>query len=127
MNKQELTQLVAEILTQAGIPHAYYRVDTFSQYLTMLEQFCTMTGRQDLYEENGLAVQAQIDSVLESVTGEVSPEVLLLRCYSTGVKAKGADNLTGWYVPFDDVCKRIPEWQSGCSFGCCLCHLEHCP
>ena len=87
-----------DALTQAGIPHAYYRVDTFSQYLTMLEQFCTMTGRQDLYEENGLAVQAQIDSVLESVTGEVSPEVLLLRCYSTGVKAKGADNLTGFML-----------------------------
>ena len=87
-----------DALSQAGIPHAYYRVDTFSQYLAMLEQFCAMTGRQDLYQENGLAVQAQIDSALESVTGEPSPEVLLLRCYSTGVKAKGADNLTGFML-----------------------------
>lgn len=87
-----------DALSQAGIPHAYYRVDTFSQYLAMLEQFCTMTGRQDLYKENGLAVQAQIDSVLESVDEEISPEVLLLRCYSTGVKAKGADNLTGFML-----------------------------
>ena len=87
-----------DALTQAGIPHAYYRVDSFAQYLSMLEQFCGLTGRDDLYEENGLAVQAQIDRTLESVRGKSSPEVLLLRCYSTGVKAKGADNLTGYML-----------------------------
>lgn len=84
-----------DALTQAGIPHAYYRVDSFSQYLAMLEQFCTMTGREDLYEEKGLAVQQQIADVLEAVRGETPSEVLLLRCYSTGVKAKGTDNLAG--------------------------------
>ena len=84
-----------DALTQAGIPHAYYRVDTLQQYLTMLEQFCTMTGREDLYEEKGLAVQQQITDVLEAVRGETPSEVLLLRCYSTGVKAKGTDNLAG--------------------------------
>ena len=87
-----------DALTQAGIPHAYYRVDSFSQYLTMLEQFCALTGRQDLYEKNGLTVQSQIDGVLESAKGKPAPEVLLLRCYSTGVKAKGADNLTGFML-----------------------------
>lgn len=84
-----------DALTQAGIPHAYYRVDAFSDYLAMLQQFCEMTGRPDLYETNGLAVQAQIDRVLETVRGQDAPSVLLLRAYSTGVKAKGADNLTG--------------------------------
>lgn len=84
-----------DALTQAGIPHAYYRADAFSDYLAMLQQFCEMTGRPDLYETNGLAVQAQIDRVLETVRGQDAPSVLLLRAYSTGVKAKGADNLTG--------------------------------
>lgn len=87
-----------DALTRAGIPHAYYRVDSFSQYLAMLEQFCGLTGRQDLYEENGLAVQAQIDEVMASVRERPSPDVLLLRCYSTGVKAKGAENLTGFML-----------------------------
>ena len=87
-----------DALTQAGVPHAYYRVDSFSQYLAMLEQFCALTDRPDLYKENGLAVQNQIDKVLASVKGEPAPEVLLLRCYSTGVKAKGADNLTGYML-----------------------------
>lgn len=82
-------------LTQAGIAHAYYRVDAFADYLAMLEQFCGMTGRSDLYDQNGLAVQAEIRQVLDAVHGQEAPEVLLLRAYSTGIKAKGADNLTG--------------------------------
>lgn len=82
-------------LAAAGVPHAYYRVDAFADYLTMLEQFCRMTGRQDLYQENGLAVQRRIDSVLEAAEGRSRPTALLIRAYSTGAKAKGDDNLAG--------------------------------
>ena len=84
-----------DALTSAGIPHAYYRVDGVSDYLAMLEQFCQMTGREDLYEENGLAVQAEVDRVLEAVQDEPHPTVLLLRAFSSGAKAKGDDNLAG--------------------------------
>lgn len=87
-----------DALTQAGIAHAYYRVDTFDQYLAMLEQFCGLTGRADLYEENGLAVQTRIEQILSSVSDKPAADVLLLRCYSTGVKAKGTDNLTGFML-----------------------------
>ena len=84
-----------DALTSAGIPHAYYRVDGVSDYLAMLEQFCQMTGREDLYEENGLAVQAEVDRVLEAVQDGPHPTVLLLRAFSSGAKAKGDDNLAG--------------------------------
>lgn len=84
-----------QALTDAGIPHAYYRTDTFDQYLSMLEQFCFMTGRDDLYQKNGLDVQTHIQQVLESVSGQPRPSVLLVRAYSSGAKAKGADNLAG--------------------------------
>ena len=83
------------VLTNAGIPHAYYRVDTFDQYRSMLEQFCSLTGRNDLYEANGLAVQSEIQQVLESVKGRPRPSVLLVRAFSSGAKAKGSDNLAG--------------------------------
>lgn len=83
-------------LEEAGIVHAYYRVDTFTEYLAMLGQFCEMTGRNDLYEANGLAVQREIDAVLEAVDGAGdAPSVLLIRAYVTGAKAKGDDNLAG--------------------------------
>lgn len=84
-----------DALTAAGIPHAYYRVDSFDDYLAMLRQFCTLTGREDLYEQNGLAVQRQIQDILAAVQGQPAPTVLLVRAYSTGAKAKGADNLAG--------------------------------
>ena len=84
-----------DALTAAAIPHAYYRTDTFEEYLSMLEQFCTFTGRQDLYEQNGLAVRSEIEAVLERVKGRPAPTALLVRAYSSGAKAKGADNLAG--------------------------------
>lgn len=87
-----------DTLSQAGIDHAYYRVDTFEDYLSMLEQFCAMTGNPQSYETYGTAVQAQIDTVLDKVRGQDAPTALLLRAYSTGVKAKGADNLTGFML-----------------------------
>lgn len=84
-----------EALAAARVPHAYYQVDTFDDYLNMLGDFCRMTGREDLYEENGLAVRAQIQEVLAAVEGKTGPSVLLLRAYATGAKAKGEDNLAG--------------------------------
>ena len=84
-----------EALEDAAIPHAYYRVDAFSDYLAMLSQFCEMTGRPELYEQNGLAVERRVEQVLSLTKGQQGPSVLLLRAFSSGVKAKGADNLAG--------------------------------
>lgn len=86
-----------EFLQEAGVPHAYFKTNTFDEYLAMLRTFCDMTGREDLYEQNGLAVQQQISDVLELVQNAKlpAPNVLLLRAYSSGCKAKGSDNMTG--------------------------------
>ena len=86
-----------EFLQEAGVPHAYFKTNTFDEYLAMLRTFCDMTGREDLYEQNGLAVQQQITDVLELVQNAKlpAPNVLLLRAYSSGCKAKGSDNMTG--------------------------------
>lgn len=82
-------------LAEAGIPHAYYRVDTYLEYMDMLRQFCEMTGRADLWEKNGVRVEAEINAVLEKTAGKAGPSVLLVRAFSTGAKAKGDDNLAG--------------------------------
>jgi iron complex transport system substrate-binding protein len=84
-------------LTDAGIPHAYFSGETFSEYLAMLKTFCGMTGQDDLYQQNGEAVKAQIDAVVKTVSDakETPPKVLLLRAYSSGCKAKGSDSVAG--------------------------------
>ena len=84
-------------LSDAAIPHAYFSGETFEEYLAMLKIFCGLTGRDDLYQQNGEAVKAQIDAVVKTVSdsGAQPPTVLLLRAYSSGCKAKGSDSVTG--------------------------------
>lgn len=86
-----------ETLTQANIPHAYFKVEQFEDYLAMLKVCTDLTGRADLYEENGLAVQDRIEEILakvESAKPEEKPTVLFIRALSTTAKAKSDDNMT---------------------------------
>ena len=84
-----------ETLEAAQIPAAYFHVDSFEEYLHMLEICTQITGRDDLYQENGAALQEQIEQTIDSVQGKQAPRVLLMRAYSSGVKAKNSDNFVG--------------------------------
>ena len=84
-----------EILEAAGITVAYFDVDNFGDYLTMLDICTDITDRKDLYEQNGLAVQTQIESIkkeyADSNLSYTERTVLMLRASSGSVKAKGSD------------------------------------
>ncbi len=84
-----------DALTSAGIPCGYFRVDNFSDYKEMMQQFCAVNGREDLYQTHVLDVEAKIDRLLASIPQNGRRSVLLLRVYSGGMKAKGEDNLAG--------------------------------
>lgn len=79
-----------DILEQAQIPVAYFAVSDFEEYLHMLDICTQITGRRDLYEENGLKVQEQIAATKKRADGS-APSVLFLRASSTSVKAKGSE------------------------------------
>lgn len=83
-----------ETLEAAGITVAYFDVDNFSDYLAMLDICTDITGRKDLYERNGLAIQSQIEDIKQAIEERALPEeqrtVLLLRAHSSSVKAKGS-------------------------------------
>ncbi len=84
------------LLEEMQIPHAYFRVDTYQDYLGMLAGFCMLTGRPDCYEQYGECVEQEIQKILEKIPEQTpAPRVLLIRAYSSGAKAKGADNLAG--------------------------------
>ncbi|MGN0708568.1 MAG: ABC transporter substrate-binding protein [Faecalibacterium sp.] len=103
-----------ELLTVAGVPHAYYRVDSFGDYLAMLRQFCDMTGREDLYQKYGANQQTSIEGILtaaESWDGP-RPTVLLLRAYSTGVKAKGNDIFAGQLLTDLGAVNIVNQYES---------------
>lgn len=82
-------------LDSLGIPYGYFRVDTFEDYKVMMEQFCLVNERDDLFEENVVKVGERIDEVLAKIPGESDKTVLLVRAFSTGIKAKTDDNLAG--------------------------------
>ena len=82
-------------LAAAGIPAAWFKVETFDDYLNMLKICTDLTGRSDLYQKNGLDIQSGIDAAIASVPEGEDPTVLLLRAYSSGVRAKNSDSIAG--------------------------------
>ena len=81
-------------LEAMGVTVAYFDVDNFDGYLRMLDICTDITGRKDLYEQNGLAVKTQIDEIKAEYKNSDIPDaerkVLLLRAASNFVKAKGS-------------------------------------
>ena len=86
-----------DTLEAAGIPVAYFDIADFDDYLRLLNLCTDITGRKDLYEEHGLAVQARIDAVLEkSAQRETHPTVLCMRSSASMVTVKNSeDNVLG--------------------------------
>lgn len=97
-----------EILTQAGITVAYFAVSDFEEYLHMLDICTKITGREELYQQYGLDVKAQIEAVKERVDGS-APTVLFLRASSSSVKAKGSEGSVGGEILADLGCVNIAD------------------
>ena len=98
----------AEVLESAGVACAGFRVDAWQDYARMMGVFTGLTGRNDLYEELIPPMQAQIESIIADAAENDAPSVLLLRAFSSGVKAKAADNLAGIMLK-DLGCANIAE------------------
>lgn len=84
-----------EILENAGITVAYFDVDCFEDYLSMLDICTDITDRKDLYNQNGTNIGDQIESIKDecekSELTEKERTVLLLRASSGSVKAKSSE------------------------------------
>lgn len=89
-----------QTLDAAGIPTAYFHVADFDDYLRVLKLCTDITGRSDLYEVNGTAVQSQIDAVLQQsrqrLAAKEAPTVLCLTASASNVYVKSStDNVLG--------------------------------
>ena len=98
----------AEVLEGAGIPCAGFRVDAWQDYARMMAVFTRLTDRADLYEAIIPPMQAMIEETIANASENEAPRVLLLRAFSSGVRAKAADNLAG--IMLQDLgCINIAE------------------
>ena len=89
-----------ETLDKSGIPTAYFDVSDFDDYLRVLKICTDITGRDDLYEKNGLNVQEEIEAVVEKSKERVAqngtPKVLFLRTSAASIRAKNSkDSVLG--------------------------------
>lgn len=100
-------------LESAGITVAYFDVDCFEDYLSMLNICTDITGRKDLYEKNGLEIKEKIEKIKkkfdEAELAEKERTVLLLRASSGFVKAKGSEGTVLGEMLADMGCINIAD------------------
>lgn len=80
---------MGEALEQMGIPCAFFDVNTYVEYLDLMEKFCLING--GVLDDN---MSADIEDICAASPAK-GQSALLLRMYSTGVKAKGSDTVAG--------------------------------
>lgn len=76
-------------LEELGIPTIYFGVNSFDDYLEMLDVCTQITGHTENYQTYGLDVQTQVEKAKEQNDGS-APTVLLLRSASTSCKVKNS-------------------------------------
>lgn len=86
---------LAETLDKTGIPYACLNIETFEDYLYVLKIFTDITGRTDLYEQNGIAIQAQIEDVIANNQLADAPKVLILRSSASKITARNSETMVG--------------------------------
>ena len=84
----------AQTLAAAGIPAAGFTVETFADYLRVLEIFTSILQTPENYAAHGAALQARVEELIASVQGQSAPTVLFVRAGSSArfTKAKTAAN-----------------------------------
>lgn len=105
-----------ETLESAGIAVAYFDVDCFEDYLEMLDICTEITGKKELYHENGLALKEKIDKIKSDYQELGIPDsertVLLLRAASSFVKAKGSTGTILGEMLSDMGCINIADSET---------------
>ena len=102
-----------ETLEAAGITVAYFDVDHFGDYLEMLNICTEITGRKDLYDQNGLRLQTRIEEIKGQYAALPIPEgertVLLIRASASTIKAKGSQGTILGEMLADMGCVNIAD------------------
>ena len=83
-----------ETLEAMDVPVAYFDVVDFDGYLRLLKICTEITGREDLYEENGEKVRSQVETVVEKSQARIAengaPKVRSLVASAARVNAKSS-------------------------------------
>ncbi len=86
---------MTDILDKAKIPYYICKVENLEDYLLTLKNFTSITGEEKYYEINGQEVEDRVKELMEKLPNMENSEIsaLVLRSYSSGVRAKARDNI----------------------------------
>lgn len=102
-----------EALEKSGTPVAYFDIDCFENYLLMLDICTDITGRKELYKQNGIDIKEQIDDIKSEFSSlmldENQRKILILRASSSSVKAKGSEGTVLGEMLCDLGCVNIAD------------------
>jgi iron complex transport system substrate-binding protein len=83
------------MLEKSHISYLALEYNNFKDYINMLKIFTELTGREDLYQRNGLDTKKKIDSIIEKIPQERKPSILLLQGSSKSVSVKLPNTTVG--------------------------------
>jgi len=96
---------------RSGIPAAYFDVQSFSDYLGMLEICTRLTGCPENYEKYGTDIQVQVDAAVARQDGS-APTVLCVRATGSSCKVKGSRDFLLGEMLADLGCVNIADSES---------------
>ena len=92
----------------AGIPAAYFDIQSFDDYLNMLKICTDLTGCPENYETYGLQVQEQVEAAKERQDGS-APTVLTIRATGSSCKVKGSSDFLLGEMLSDLGCVNVAD------------------
>ena len=98
-------------LEKAGVQVLYFYVNSFEDYLRMLKACTDITGRTDLYKQNGEDVAVQVEAAKKAAAAKAdkAPKVLLIRTAASVVKAKNSSDTVIGLMLKDLGCVNIAD------------------
>lgn len=101
-----------ETLDQAGIAAAYFDIQSFDDYLRMLEICVRLTGCPQNFERYGTQVQKQVEEAVARQHGE-PPRILCMRTTGSSCKVKGSVDFLLGEMLADLGCANIADSETG--------------
>ena len=97
-----------ETFEELGIPAAYFDVQSFGDYLRMLEICTELTGCPENYERYGLEVAEEVEAAVARQDGS-GPTVLCLRATGSSCKVKGSEDFLLGEMLADLGCVNVAD------------------
>ena len=95
----------------AGIPTAYFDIQSFDDYLNMLKICTDLTGCPENYETYGLQVQEQVEAAKARQNGS-APTVLTIRATGSSCKVKGSSDFLLGEMLADLGCVNVADSET---------------